>query len=278
LVWVELHRTAGSKVVYANPPDYPEMLVWANVLKPGDLFVDVGANIGTYTIWAGELGARVIAVEPAADTFALLRENVSLNGYPVEMFQLAAGARSGTGTFTSGRDSLNRLDPAGDVKVNVITVDDLLHGRGATGVKIDVEGYELEVLRGCVEALAAQRIHLLQIEWNRSSEAAVGTDRGPIADLLARFGYRLYRPTSEGQLVDAGLCPPYGPDLFAMRSCASPRGEPDQIEPTDLAGKEASELGETAGHGSVVGDELEPEATSGEGGDGGAQVSWATEL
>ena len=64
MVWVDLHRPAASKVLYANPPDHPEMLVWRQVLRPGDLFIDVGANIGTYTIWAGELGAEVIALEP----------------------------------------------------------------------------------------------------------------------------------------------------------------------------------------------------------------------
>jgi FkbM family methyltransferase len=218
LIWAELHRTAGSRVVYGNPPDYPEMLLWARTLEPGDLFVDIGANIGIYTIWAGELGTRVLAVEPAADTFALLRENVLLNGYPVELIQAAAGADRGTAKFTSGRDCVNQLDPTGDVEVELMTVDDLLRGRAVSGMKIDVEGYEIDVLRGSVEALSSGRIRLIQIEWNRSSEMAVGSDRRPIADLLARFGYRLHRPDSEGRLVAAGRYPPYGSDVFAMRA------------------------------------------------------------
>ena len=60
--------------VYGNPPNYPEMVTWRQVLRPADLFVDVGANIGSYSIWAGEMGANVIALEPADDTFALLSE------------------------------------------------------------------------------------------------------------------------------------------------------------------------------------------------------------
>ena len=126
-------------------------------------------------------------------------------------------AMNGTAMFTSGQDCVNHLDPAGDVQVDVITVDDLLRGRIASGVKIDVEGHEMDVLSGCVESLASHRIGLLQIEWNRSSETAVGTDRTPVADLLAGFGYRLYRPTPEGLLMDAGSHPGYGPDVFAMR-------------------------------------------------------------
>ena len=104
MVWVDLHRPAASKVLYANPPDHPEMLVWRQVLRPGDLFIDVGANIGTYTIWAGELGAEVIALEPARDTFALLVENVALNGYPVKPIEAAAGSVCEIARFTSGRD------------------------------------------------------------------------------------------------------------------------------------------------------------------------------
>jgi len=113
MVWVDLHRRAASKVVYANPPDHPEMLAWRRVLQPGDLFVDVGANIGTYAIWAGELGAEVIALEPAKDTFALLAENVAPNGYPVTPIEAAAGEFCATARFTSGRDCVNHLDPEG---------------------------------------------------------------------------------------------------------------------------------------------------------------------
>ena len=79
-LWVDPHRTAASMVIYANPPDLPEMLVWRRALRDGGLFVDVGANVGTYTIWAAELGAEVIALEPAADTFGLLRRTSRSTG------------------------------------------------------------------------------------------------------------------------------------------------------------------------------------------------------
>ena len=63
-LWVDLHRAGASKVVYGNLPDYPEMLIWQQVLQSGDLFVDVGTNVGSYTIWAADLGAEVVALEP----------------------------------------------------------------------------------------------------------------------------------------------------------------------------------------------------------------------
>jgi hypothetical protein len=194
-IWADLRRTAAWKAIYANPPDYPEMLVWQQVLEPGDLFLDVGANIGSYAVLAAELGAEVIAIEPADDTFALLQENISLNGYQVRAVQAAAGA-SEAGTA-------------------MVTVDSLLGQRAAAGLKIAVGGFELEVLRGGTRALAAHRIALIQLAWNATSQAALGTDRTPVADLLEGYGYQLCRPDRHGHLVpltETG----FGADVFAV--------------------------------------------------------------
>jgi FkbM family methyltransferase len=200
--------------VYANPPNFAEMNMWRRCLKPDVLFVDVGANVGTYTIWAAEQGAEVIALEPAEDTFALLVENVALNGYNVHAMQAAAGAGCGTARFTVGRDAGNCLDPAGPVETPLVTVDSIIGGRVVAGMKVDVEGYEIEVLRGCARALSEHRLKLIQLEWNSMCEAAVGTDRRPVADLLADHGYSLYRPDRDGRLVALGSLD-FGADVFA---------------------------------------------------------------
>jgi FkbM family methyltransferase len=213
-IWAYPFRHAASKVVYANPPDHPEMLVWQRVLRSGDLFVDVGANVGSYSILAGELGAEVIAFEPASDTFALLAENVALNGYPVQTIQAAAGSVCGSARFTNGRDCVNHLDPEGDVETAMVTVDSIINGRTVDGMKIDVEGFELEVLRGCEQALSESRIRLIQLEWNSTSQSATGSDRRPVAELLARFGYHLYRPDELGNLVAIEDLS-WGSDVFA---------------------------------------------------------------
>jgi len=213
-MWVDLHRSGASMVLYANPPDLPEMLVWRHELRDGGLYVDVGANVGTYSLWAAERGAEVIALEPAPDTFALLRENIALNGYPVTSVQAAAGGHCGTARFTAGLDAGNSLDPDGPVRAELVTIDSLIGERYVTGMKIDVEGFEIEVLRGCRRALAAHRIGLIQLEWNQASALALGSDRRPVAELLARHGYRLYRPNAAGHLVPVAD-PGYGADVFA---------------------------------------------------------------
>jgi FkbM family methyltransferase len=201
-------------VMYANPPDLPEMLAWRQVLRGGGLFVDVGANVGTYTIWAAECGAEVMALEPAADTFGLLLENVALNGYQVAAIQAAAGDRCGTARFTAGRDAGNRLDPDGLVVTRLVTIDSLIGGRHVAGMKVDVEGFEIDVLQGCTRALSERRIGLIQLEWNAMSQLALGTDRRPVADLLARHGYQLFRPDPRGRLVPV-TDPGFGADVFA---------------------------------------------------------------
>jgi FkbM family methyltransferase len=216
-LWVDLHRTGASMVMYANPPDVPEMMLWRRVLKPGELFVDIGANVGSYTIWAAELGADVIAVEPADDTFALLVENIELNGYRVRAVQAAAASSCGTGRFTAGRDATNCLDANGPVQTRLVTVDSLIDGRTVAGLKVDVEGFEIEVLRGCTRALSERRIRLIQLEWNMASLWAVGADRRQIADLLVGYGYELCRPGPGGRLVPVTDLD-FGADVFARPS------------------------------------------------------------
>jgi FkbM family methyltransferase len=214
-LWVHPHRTAASMVLYANPPDRPEMLTWRRALAGGGLFIDVGANVGTYTLWAAEHGAEVIALEPAADTFALLTENITLNGYQVTALPVAAGDHCGTARFTTGLDAGNSLAADGSAVATLVTIDSLIGERSAAGMKVDVEGFELDVLRGAGRALAEHRIGLIQVEWNHASLFALGTDRRPIAELLAGYGYRLFRPDPTGRLTpvaDLG----FGADVFAI--------------------------------------------------------------
>jgi len=214
VIWADLHRTSASRVVYANPPDCPEMLTWKNRIRSGDLFIDIGSNVGIYAIWAAELGAEVIALEPAEDTFALLEENVALNGYPIRTIRAAAGAEPGVARFTSGRDCVNRLDPAGSAEVAMVQVDSVIGDRTVAGMKVDVEGFEIEVLRGCQRALSEHRVKLIQLEWNLTSIQAVGHDRRPVADLLATHGYSLYCAGPDGSLAPHSE-PGFRPDVFA---------------------------------------------------------------
>lgn len=217
-ILAHLHVYGSSKAVYGNPPDWPEMEVWRRVLRAGDLFVDVGANIGAYSVLAAELGAEVVALEPGPEALDHLRANVARNGYPVRVLAAAAGERPGRSAFTSDRDMGNRLvrgeDAGAGVTVPVVTIDSLVGDRRVAGLKVDVEGAERLVLEGARRALAERRIDLLQIEWNDCSERFFGEGREPVARLLRSLGYELLRPTPGVQLVPVDR-PALGADVFA---------------------------------------------------------------
>lgn len=221
-MWAELHVYNSTKALYANPPDWPEMLVWRD-LGPGDLFLDVGANVGIYALFTAERGAHVIAVEPNGDAVRRMRENVALNGYKIEILQAVLADAPGTALVTTDLDMGNHLVVGEMSNGNVepvpgITLDDLLGDRTAAGVKIDVEGAESIVLAGATRALAEKRIRLLQIEWNGCSLDLLGEPRSVLAGTLASYGYELLRPDESGTLRPVRTLEP-GPDVFAR-----PRG------------------------------------------------------
>ncbi len=209
-------ETNSPHAVYRNPPN-TEMFVWAKRLRPGDLFVDVGANIGIYTIFALDLGAAVIAVEPTnrADR---VREHLALNGYIAEVVQKALSNEPGTVRITEGLDSFNHLvfDGTDGVDVEATTLDALLGDRTAAGVKIDVEGAERLVLEGATRALSEQRIRLLQLEWDAiRAVGTLGQGRAPVADLLRGYGYAIYRSDENGDLHRVEGEVPNVVDVFA---------------------------------------------------------------
>jgi len=173
------------------------MLVWEQVLGPGDLFIDVGANVGTYSVLCARVGAFVIAVEPAPETAALLRQNVALNGACIEVVEALVGNEVGQARFTTGQDTVNRVDPAGSLTLPMTTLDQIIASRTVKGIKLDIEGFELEALRRAHVALREQRIGLLQLEWNDLA------DRRPIAELLSRSGYQLFAATARDRFTVA---------------------------------------------------------------------------
>jgi FkbM family methyltransferase len=197
---------ASTKVLFANPPDWPEMQCWRRYLRPGDLFVDVGANVGTYSIWALDAGAEVIALEPDPSACLRLRRNLGLNGYTAEVWEAAAVATPGPVTLTFGLDDENRLLLADDPDrpsqtVSGVTLDEVIGDRSVRGAKIDVEGAELLVLQGAERSLSERRIGLLQLEWNNRSSMFFNSTRDEVEKLLTSHGYRLWRADGDGALV-----------------------------------------------------------------------------
>ena len=162
-LWASLDSSSTILAAYARIPDYVEWCVWRRFLSRGDLFVDVGSNVGLYSVLAHELDVDIIAVEPHPDNVVRLRRNLELNGARAHVHESALSDTVGTIRFSADLDSENRMDEAGALVVQVDTFDRLIGDRAVAGVKIDVEGAERHVLAGASRALSEGRIGLLQV-------------------------------------------------------------------------------------------------------------------
>ena len=173
------------------------------IIQPRDICWDIGANIGFYTCFLAaqveETGA-VVAFEPAARTYGYLHENVSLNGFRnVTVVNKGIGDKAeqrhlhySEAGLAEGTASLKYTDRrAASERVRLDTIDNLIRELPIPDfIKIDVEGYQLEVLRGGERCL---RTHapLLMAELKDVGE----TNRaifGEIEDYVAELGYQLY--------------------------------------------------------------------------------------
>ncbi len=206
-IWADRRFVNSIEVAIGNPPEWKEMQAWKKILGKDTLFVDIGANVGTYSMWAADLGSEVIAVEPMADALKALDDNAALNGYGLEIVPAALAEDPGVMRMTNWLATRNHLLPEAEtegVEVEVRTLDSVLGDRIAHGVKIDVEGAERLVLEGATTALAEGRLLVIQVEWNVLAEELFGERRSRLAEMLRGYGYEFYRPDEQGQFQLAG--------------------------------------------------------------------------
>jgi FkbM family methyltransferase len=138
-----------------------EPAVWGRVMREvsaGDHIAEVGASIGLYALaFAGRVGAagHVTAFEPDPDSTSALEANIAVNGWQdrVTVIRAAVGQCSGQVRFASARGQESRIEVRPDVRdgviaVPMVTIDDAFAGRRIDMIKIDVEGFEQQVLEG----------------------------------------------------------------------------------------------------------------------------------
>lgn len=132
-------------------------------IRPGDVVVDCGANHGFSTVlfsrWTGPAG-RVVAIEPLPHNVEILQRNLELNGSRnVTVHPIAAGSESGTITISTHPNAAVLRDgpsAAAGIQVPVRTLDETVPDAHVDFLKIDVEGFELNVLRGAQRLLACR--------------------------------------------------------------------------------------------------------------------------
>lgn len=152
--------------------EFDEMCFTTHFLQPNELFADVGANVGAFTVLAsGVAQARTIAFEPSPRTFDYLRKNIALNelGTRVKAVHAAVAAKPGHLRLTENLGTENYVCPegqSGGIEVNVETLDTALTGDSPTLMKVDVEGFESEVFAGASCILKNPALKAMIVERN----------------------------------------------------------------------------------------------------------------
>ena len=186
-------------------------------LAADSVLLDIGANIGVVAVrLAHEIpGLRVIAVEPSPPTYESLVANVARNdvGETTEALQLALGREPGSVLMTTNLNAANHVVPgsrtaasAAEVEVPRTTVDALVVERELArldAIKLDVEGFELDVLRGATETLRKFR-PLIVIEIEARWTHRYGYEPDEIFDLLESLGYRAERFVGDELVASSG--------------------------------------------------------------------------
>ena len=180
--------------------------VLAAILRPGDVFFDVGANIGHHSLVAASRGAQVHAFEPVPRLAERLRENFRFNGIEDRLVLnvAAVGAESGEAVLyeadraDDGSHSIIPGVPAASHRphqVKVLTLD----GYAADArlrpalIKVDVEGYEARVLDGATRLLAGNPRPFVVLETGDRLADQIGESARSVLGRLEALGYRLYR-------------------------------------------------------------------------------------
>lgn len=185
--------TGATGNIYCGLHEFADMGFVLHCLRADDLFLDIGANIGSYTVLASAVcKSRTIAFEPDPGTAAHFRRNVAANAMAdrVTLHETALGRTDGVVTFTAGLDTTNRVvdvrssQPTRSVPVRPL--DSIEGVEQAVLMKLDVEGYEAEVLAGAGRTLASPSLLAIETE---AQDAAV---TGPIE--AAGFVRRWYDP------------------------------------------------------------------------------------
>jgi FkbM family methyltransferase len=190
-----MHGATGN--LYCGLDEFEDMAFILHFLIASDEFIDIGANIGSYTILASsETGAKTVSVEPVPSTFNYLKRNIYINDvqWNTDMYNIALGNKKEKIRFTQYEDSTNHvavIDDLDTIEVNVERFDDIFLIEKITLIKIDVEGFETEVLNGMEIALANPNLIGIVIELNGSGER-YNFDESLIKKKLVAFGFEPY--------------------------------------------------------------------------------------
>ena len=211
----------SSAVIYADWPEFHEIMFIRKMIEPNQVAIDIGANVGHILLSISDIipPSGLFAFEPTPVSFARLKENWLLNRWPTEnLYQVAIGETPGTMYIqdTSTPTTTNALQvdvTTGTVPVRVASLDSLLdlwRDLQIGLLKIDVEGFEAAVFRGATAFLQKISPKLVMFE------SLQGKLDNEIGDILRAIGYDIFQLDANGE-------PEFG-RAEAQNLFAAPRG------------------------------------------------------
>jgi len=228
----------------------PDTIEWLQTMKPGEVMVDVGANVGMYSIFSAIVqGVRVYAFEPESQNYALLNSNIALNGLSgqVTAYPLALSDRSGADAlylsdFTAGGSCHSfgeqvgfDLKPRGSAFAQgafSMPLDQLVSS-GAVPVpdhiKLDVDGFEHKVIAGALQTLQDPKVKSVLVELNthlKEHQDAIQT--------LEQLGFSYDPQQAKGALRSSGAFEGVGEFIF-RRGAPAMAPKVELIQRTNLA-------------------------------------------
>lgn len=206
-IYFDLTNPHTWDLIQGKDPEKKIKQIFLNNIKEDDTIIDVGANIGQYSLIAakkvGPTG-RVISIEPLKETAEWLKKNFLLNNFNnYVILESAVGSESGSRALykKSGSGGQGFLDPKVDGKqlhktmeINVETIDSIVSLRKIEKVdmlKIDVEGFEYEVLLGCTRSFKQNKIKKIICEIHSKRLEYKGINENTIYSLLRENGFSI---------------------------------------------------------------------------------------
>ena len=196
--------------------EIPIQNIFAQHLQAGDVFYDIGANVGFFTIIASKLvgnTGKVYAFEPGKGNANSIRHNARLNDFnKIEVIEKAVSNTSGEGRLLlakySGGHALATADAppdlAGEVTIDLVSIDDLIAQNRITPpnfVKVDVEGAELDVLKGMSETIKTYQPTIIY-EVDDSDRAGYERKYRELADFLESLNYQVTQIENSYDTID----------------------------------------------------------------------------
>ncbi len=186
--------------IYAGLHEFEDMGFLLHFLNNKDIFYDIGANVGSFTILAsGVKKAFSYSFEPIKKTFDKLSENITINNikHLNKSFNCALSDKEDIILFTADFDTINHAVSIHESNINTVSIktlalDEIKELPEPSLIKIDVEGYETLVLKGASHLLKSNNLKAIIIELNGSGER-YGFDESKIHELLLLNDFHPYK-------------------------------------------------------------------------------------